>query len=72
MPPTTWLDVIKRQLKLNPGKSIKDIMPKAKTEWTEIKKNRPSTFSSKVKSKKRIKSVKKRKPKTKRRKSKKR
>ena len=28
-----WLDVVKKHIKLNPGKSIKDLMPEIKKEY---------------------------------------
>ena len=37
MIPVTWLDVVKKQLKANPGKSVKDIIPEARKEWNDIK-----------------------------------
>ena len=31
-----WLDVVKKHLKLNPGKSLKDIMPEVKKEYYSL------------------------------------
>ena len=31
-----WLDVVKKHLKLNPGKSLKDVMPAVKKEYYAI------------------------------------
>ena len=42
MEPVTWLEVVKAQLKKNPGKSVKDIIPAARKQWAEIKKTLPA------------------------------
>ena len=31
-----WLDVVKKHIKLNPGKSIKDLMPEIKKEYYSL------------------------------------
>ena len=35
--PTSWIDVTTSHLRLNPGKSLMNIMPAAKAEWKKIK-----------------------------------
>ena len=62
-----WLDVVKKHIKLNPGKSIKDLMPDIKAEYYKLS-GKPKT---KVVKKKSIKN-KTKKNKTKKRKNKKR
>tara|TARA_R110002072_G_scaffold49072_8_gene133742 strand:- start:424 stop:624 length:201 start_codon:yes stop_codon:yes gene_type:complete len=32
-----WLEVVKKHLKLNPGKSLKDVMPEVKKEYYALK-----------------------------------
>lgn len=34
-----WLDVVKKHIKLNPGKSIKDLMPEIKKEYYGLTKS---------------------------------
>ena len=31
-----WIDVVKKHLKLNPGKSLKDVMPDIKKEYYSL------------------------------------
>ena len=65
-----WLDVVKKHIKLNPGKSIKDLMPEIKKEYYNL--SSVTSLTKKVKSKKvKSKKVKSKKVKSKKNKSKK-
>ena len=47
-----WLDVVKKHIKLNPGKSIKDLMPEIKKEYyglSDVPKKTKATKKHKMK-----------------------
>ena len=50
-----WLDIVKKHAKLNPRKSLRDYLPKAKVEWDQLKKSGQVVVASASKTVKSIK-----------------